>query len=216
MDARYQVVERYYRQEHFDFYRAYRSPFYTVTFPLELTRLKAFAERHGYSVYANLCYGFTRAAAAIEDFRYRVRDGRVVLYERLHPALTVPAPGGRFSFSYIGWDPDVHAFNREARRVFAEAGSRVTLAESPHSNHLFFTALPGVPFTGFTHAESGDPTAGEPRVAFGRFARRDGRLEVPVGVQVNHAFIDGAALGALVEGAQRAFDDPESGRPETV
>jgi chloramphenicol O-acetyltransferase len=53
-------------------------------------------------------------------------------------------------------------------------------------------------------------------VAFGRFARRDGRLEVPVGVQVNHAFIDGAALGALVEGAQRAFDDPESGRPETV
>ena len=52
----HRIVERYYRQEHFDFYRDYRSPFYSVTFDLDATRVKAFADQRGYSTYANLCY----------------------------------------------------------------------------------------------------------------------------------------------------------------
>ena len=123
-------------------------------------------------------------------------------------ASPCPAPDGRFSFAYLAYHPDPHRFNARARPLLAAAGARVSLTESRHRNFIFFTALPGVSFTAFTHVVPDDPTEGEPRVAFGRYAERDGRLSVPVGLQVNHAFIDGAALGALVAAVERAYAEP--------
>ncbi len=213
MNTRHRIVETYYRQQHYDFWSRYQNPFYATTFHLDMTRLKAFADERGYSVYVNLCYFFTRAMRAVEDFRYRLLDGRLVLYDEIHPGLTLPAPGGLFTFAYYEYHPDVAVFNERAREISEEARRTVDLGESEHRNQIFFTALPKVPFTSFTHATC-QPTDAEPRVAFGQFAERDGRLLVPVGLQVNHMFIDGNALGELVEGAQRAFDEavPTSAR----
>ncbi len=202
---RYQEVDDYYRRQHFDFYRDYRSPFWSVTFELEITALKNHLAERGWPVYLNLCYYFTRAMQELEDFRYRLLDGRIVLYDVVHPGLTVPAPGGLFSFQYHQYDPDPERFNRRAARVAPADG--VSLTESEHRNYVFFTALPGVPFTSFTHA-SDDPHETEPRVAFGRFRRDGGHLLVPVGLQVSHLFVDGAMVGALVEEAQSCYDNP--------
>lgn len=204
---KYRVVDDYPRQEHFDFYRRYRSPFYSITFSLDITRLKEFVDDRGYPVYLNLCYFFTRAAGAIEDFRYRVLDGRIVLYDELHPGLAVPAPGGLFSFAYFRSDPDVETFNREAAPVLQAAEARASLVESRHRNYLFFTAIPGVAFSSFTHAWD-EATDAAPRVAFGKFQRDGARLLTSVGLQVNHLFIDGRALGELVQGVQALYDDP--------
>ena len=207
----YHVVEDYYRQEHYDFYKSYGSPVYSTTITFDITRVKKLSDRRGDSIYLTLCYYFTGAAQVVEDFRYRICDGRIVLYERLHLGLTVPAPDGRFSFANLRYDPDPDVFFQAAGPVLARARSRVALAGSVHQNYLYFTALPAVPFTGFTHAQSGDPTDVAPRVAFGRFEHRRGRLFVPVGIQVSHLFIDGRALGDLVEGVQARYLDPEGG-----
>jgi chloramphenicol O-acetyltransferase type A len=205
MNTRHRVVEDYYRQRHFDFWSAYQNPFYAATFHLDATRLKAFTDARGYSIYVNLCYFMTRALRGIEDFRYRLVDGRIVLYEEIHPGLTLPAPDGLFTFAYFEYDDDVAAFNERAREVAATARRGVDLGESEHRNWVFFTALPKVPFTSFTHATR-SPDDTEPQVAFGRFSERGGRLLVPVGLQVNHRLIDGRALGEAVEGTQRELD----------
>lgn len=205
MNASYRVVDAYYRQQHFDFWSVYQNPFYAATVQLDVTRLKAFTDARGYSIYVNLCYFMTRALRAIEDFRYRLLDGRIVLYEEIHPGLTLPAPGGLFTFAYFEYDDDVAAFNARAAETSASARAKVDLGESEHRNWVFFTALPKVPFTSFTHATR-LPTDTEPQVAFGQFAERDGRLWVPAGVQVNHRLIDGRALGEAVEKTQQVFD----------
>ena len=207
MSNRYRVVESYRRQPHFDFFSKYRNPFYATTFHLDMTGLKRFTEEREYPLYLNLCYYTTRAMHEIEDFRYRLLDGRLVLYDEIHPGLTVPAPGGLFTFAYHRYHPDVARFNERARQVSEASRQGVELEDPEHRNGVWFTALPKVPFTSFTHA-SNLPTDSEPQVAFGKYTERDGRLLVPVGVQVNHSLIDGNALGELVERAQRWFDEP--------
>jgi len=207
VSGRYRVVETYYRRQHFDFWSEYRNPFYSATFPLDMTRLRAFAGERGHPIYASLCYYFTRAMRGLEDFRYRLLDGRIVLYEELHPALTLPAPGGLFTFAALEYHPDVEVFHERARQVSEEARRSVDLGPSEHLDRIYFTALPKVPFTSFTHAThlAADTV---PRVAFGKFTERDGRVTVPVSVQVSHVFIDGNALGELVERSQVCFDEP--------
>jgi chloramphenicol O-acetyltransferase type A len=201
----FRAVPEYDRQHLFDYYRRFANPFYSMTFELEATPLKAFVGRHGYRTYLNLCYFFTRAAQSIEDFRYRWRDGKVVLYERLHPGLTVPAAGGRFSYAHLRFDEDVHRFNEEAETRLPPPTAEARLPVTEHENFLFFTAIPNAVFSGFTHAWA-SPLDGAPRVAFGSLFERDDRLWTSVGVQVNHCFIDGRALGELARRAQEEFD----------
>ncbi len=204
---RFRVVADYRRREHFEFYRRFRHPFYSATFELEFSRWKAFADEHGYSTYVNLCYAFTRAMQPLADFRYRWRGGEIVLYETVHPGLTYPAAGGLFSFVYLDYDADVHRFNERARSRLPAVDEPPRLEESEHGNYVFYTALPGVPFSAFSHATD-DPLDGAPRVAFGRFRPDGEKIWVPVGIEVNHAFIDGRALGELYERAATELRRP--------
>ncbi len=205
MSAPRRVVDDYYRREHLEFFARYRSPFYSVSFELDATAFKAELDRRGQPVYLNFVWAMTAALQAVEDFRYRLEDGQVMLYEQLHPGLTVPAPGGRFSFCALEFHPDRDEFNRRSAPRLAEASAGVDLGGGTGPEYAYFTALPKVPFTAFTHVAPDDPLAGQPRVAFGRFAHRDGRLVVPVALLVNHVYIDGVALGRLYEEAERRF-----------
>jgi len=203
----YRQVLSYARQQHFDFFSRYAMPFYSLTFEMDATGVKAFAERRGYSFYINLCYFFTRGMQQVEAFRYRVREGQLVIYDELEVAATIPAPEGLFSFAYLGFDPDPDVYNRTAAEIVAAARERPMLTEVDDTNHVLYTALPGVRFTGLTHARTDDRTDARPRVAFGKLHYVDGRLMIPVGLEVNHVFIDGNHLSQLVELTQQEMDD---------
>lgn len=45
-----------------------------------------------------------------------------------------------------------------------------------------------------------------PRIAWGRFVPRDGRIEVPFAVEANHAFVDGLHMAQLIGAVQRNLD----------
>lgn len=204
----YRRIDDYYRQEHFDFFRRSQSPFYAVTFHLEVGPLRDFLRERGYPIYLNLCYLFTKAMQPIEDFRYRLVDGEILLFDTVHPGLTVPAPGELFSFVYFDYHPRIEDFNERGIPILVEGGTRVSLETKTQRNYVFYSALPGVSFTGLTHTFD-DPTQTEPRVTFGKFFDDGGRLMVPIGMQVSHLFIDGAMLGRLVERATAIFAEPQ-------
>ena len=204
----YRVVQHYYRRETFEFFRGYRNPFYSISFHLPFGRLKTLLDDRGWKTYLNLCYFFTRAAQPLEDFRYRSKGGEIVLYDSIHPGLTVPAADGRFGFAYFDYVDDAATFNADAEMPPPDAPA--DLSERDDSIYLYFTAIPGVPFTGLTHATD-DPEDGATRVGFGKPFREGGELRVPVGLEVNHAFIDGRALGELYERAVHCFESPTDG-----
>lgn len=205
----YRVVENYYRQQHFDFFRPYPNPFYSITFELDATALKALCKERGYPVYLNLCYFLTKAMQEVEDFRYRLLDDEIVLYDALHLGITVPSADGLFSFAHYEFHPDTETFNRRAAAHADEGRGQATLETRNHTNYTYCTAIPGVSFTSFVHATPADTTEGAARVAFGKFIEREGKLLVPVGMTVNHIFIDGSALGALADKAEQLFRAPQ-------
>ena len=203
----YRAVDAYYRQQLFDFFRTFQLPIYSVTVELDITGLRDFTRKHELPIYLNSCYFFARARQEIEDFRYRLVDDRIVLYDELQLGLTVPAPGGMFSFAHFRNDPDVWRFNERAKPVLQQAKSALQTGPPNDHNYIFFTAAPQLRFTGVTHPVK-SPMEQEPKIAFGQHSERDGRLSVPVGMQVNHIFIDGAAMGKLVERVQEFYRDP--------
>jgi chloramphenicol O-acetyltransferase type A len=146
-----------------------------------------------------------RALQPIEAFRTRLLDGEVVLHDALRVGSAVPGPGRTFTFATVDWHPDAPTFLAAAAERFGAAAARVDLAAGGVPAFAYYTALPKVPFTSFTHARLPTNDAGQPETAFGKFQERDGRTMVPVGVLVNHVYVDGADLGALFEAAEASF-----------
>jgi chloramphenicol O-acetyltransferase type A len=201
----FRVLRDYPRRPHLEFFRRNPSPFYAVTFELEATRVLARARELGASTYAALVWAYHRALQGIDAFRTRLQGEEVVLYDTLRIGMTVPAPGRTFSFAPLVWEGDARAFLARASAVMAQASAQVDLSGGAAPDFAYYTALPKVPFTSFTHVALADPAAGQPEAAFGRFQEREGGTFVPVGVLVNHVYVDGADLGDLYEAARDSF-----------
>jgi chloramphenicol O-acetyltransferase type A len=199
------VLRDYPRRAHLEFFRRNPSPFYSVSFELEATQVLARARAVGASTYAALVWAYHRALLGIDAFRTRLQGEEVVLYDSLRIGMTVPAPERTFSFAPMAWEDDAPAFLERAAATMARASAAIDLSGGAAPDFAYYTALPKVPFSSFTHVALADPTAGQPGTAFGRFEDRGGRTFVPVGLLVNHLYVDGADLGDLYEAAQHSF-----------
>ena len=199
------LLTDYPRRAHLEFYRANPSPFYAVTFELEAARIRARAREVGGSTYAALCWAFHRAMLKVEAFRVRLESEDVVLLDTLRIGMTVPGPGRTFTFATHDWNPSGADFLKAAGEEMARSSAGVNLSRGNTPDFAYYTALPGVPFLGITHAPHRDRTAGQPMTAFGKFREDGPRLFVPVGLQVNHMYVDGLDVSDLYEGAQASF-----------
>ena len=201
------ILTHYPRRAHLEFYRANPSPFYAVTFELEASIVRARARAVGGSTYAALCWAFHRAMLRVEAFRTRLEGENVVLHDTLRIGMTVPGPGRTFTFATHEWTESGPAFLKAASAEIARAAEAVDLNRGGEPDFAYYTAVPGVPFLGITHAPHRDRTAGQPMTAFGKFREDGPRLYVPVGLQVNHMYVDGIDVSDLYQGAQASFVD---------
>lgn len=201
----FRVLQHYPRRAHLEFYRRNPNPFYSVNFELDATLVRARARALGASTYAAMVWAYHRALLGIDAFRTRLQGEDVVLYDTLRVGLTVPAPDRTFTFANLDWEPDPLTFLARAAAAVERASARVDLTGGTAPDYAYYTALPKVPFTSFTHVALADPTGGQPEAAFGRFRESGERTIVPVGIAINHLYVDGADLGDLYEAARDSF-----------
>ena len=193
------------RRPHVEFFRRNPSPFYSTTFELDATAVRARARALGVSSFGALVYAYHRALLTIDAFRTRLHGDELVLYDSLSVGMAVPGPERTFTFATLDWEPDAARFLALAAERTAAAADHVDLGGGAAPDFAYYTALPKVPFTSFAHVPLPDPTSGQPEAAFGKFRQADGKTFVPVGVQVNHLYVDGADLGELYEAAVNSF-----------
>lgn len=201
------VLTDYPRRAHLEFYRANPSPFYAVTFELEASKVRARAREVLGSTYAALCWSFHRALLKVDAFRVRLDGEDVVLHHTLRIGMTVPGPNRTFTFATHHWNESAIEFLKAAAAEIADSSALVNLNRGADPDFAYYTAVPGVPFLGITHVPHRDPAAGQPMTAFGKFREDGDLLFVPVGLQVNHMYVDGADIGDLYEAARVSFTE---------
>ena len=201
----FRVLDDYARREHLELFRRHTDPFYTVSFELDATRVRARAKALGASTYAALVFAYHRAMLPLDAFRTRLDGERVILLETLRVGMTVPAPRRTFGFVEVPWQIDAESFLAGAAARMANASEAADLSVGG-GDFAYYTALSRVPFTSFTHVALPEKTDGQPEAAFGKFRRDGDRTLVPVGVMVNHLYVDGADLGDLYEAVSGSFE----------
>lgn len=208
---RYVNMETSPRCEHFELFNSWDYPHFNMCANVDLTAFYPAVKSRGVSFTVGIIYVLTRAANAIPEFRQRIREGKVVEHEIVHPSTTILAKDDLFSFCTMTYEPDFSSFAAGAAKQIACVQEHPTVdSDSFEDDLLYMTSIPWVSFTSFMHPVHLHPVDSVPRFAWGKYFEEGELLKMPLSVQGHHALMDGLHVGRYYAEVQEYLNEPEA------
>ena len=188
------------RRGHYEFFAPMSNPFYSLTFPVDVTTLKSYTKRNKLSFYYSLVYLVTKAMDQVEAFRYKCRGEEIVLHDHLIPSFTDLKPGSElFHITTLEAGEDMAGFCRRAGEASRAQTAFITAGPWPGDQLIYFTCQPWFPITSLTNERDLNPEDSVPRVAWGKYEEKDGRLVLSISLELNHRLVDGVHVGQFYQ-----------------
>jgi chloramphenicol O-acetyltransferase type A len=206
------------RREVFEFYKNFDKPFFNICTRLEVTNLLQELRNHpGVSVALTYHYFALRAANEIEQFRYRLRDGKVLVHDVINGGTTLMLPNETFTLVYFDYAKTFGEFIGPAQRAIEEMKQDATFSPRHEDDaRIHCTTLPWIAFTSFSHARNSRRDDSVPKISFGKFTRENDRTLMPFSVEVHHALVDGLHVGRYLARIEEMLAQPEIYLNESV
>jgi len=198
------------RRQHFEFFSGFEYPHFGMCANVDLTAFYPAVKQRGFSLTIAIVYLIARASNAIPEFRYRIRDGKVIEHEIVNPGFTILVEDDVFSFCNTDYDEDFSTFAAKASENIALVKENLWVQKVLQDDMIFMTAIPWVSFTSFLHPMKLMPADSIPRFVWGKFIEENQRLKMPLGVQGHHALIDGVHVGKFYAEIQNYLQQPEA------
>ncbi len=180
-------------------------PQFCVTFEADITSFKEKVKRQGLSFTMAMVYAVCKCANEIEEFRYRFLDGNIVLYDRVDTAFTYL---DKFTnlFKVVNV-PFVDDINEYCKLAYTTANEQKEYFTGPLGNDVFqCSPMPWVTYTHISHTNSGKKDNATPLFDWGKYYEKNGKIMIPISVQVHHSFVDGIHIGKFVNRLQDYFE----------
>jgi chloramphenicol O-acetyltransferase type A len=101
-------------------------------------------------------------------------------------------------------------FRPHADTAISAAKQKVDLEESPERDDLIYvTSIPWISFTSLMNPVPLRPIDSFPRIAWGKYFEENGRIKLPLHLQVHHGLMDGFHAGQFFNALQEMCDHPE-------
>jgi chloramphenicol O-acetyltransferase type A len=208
---RYLDLDSWNRRQHFDLFRVYEKPFFNLCAPVDVTTVRELCRKPGGpSFFLATFYLSLQAANQVEPFRYRLRGDRVLIHDVIHGGTTALRDDDTFGFAYFDYDEDFDRFHRRGRAELerVRTGPKDLQADSDGDDQIYYSVIPWVAFTSFSHARRYGLEDSIPRIVFGKTYQDGDRWRMPVSVEVHHALVDGIHVGRFFEIYQGYLDEP--------
>ncbi|AZR74387.1 chloramphenicol acetyltransferase [Anoxybacter fermentans] len=207
---KYIDLDNWPRKRHFNFFKQMDYPHFSLCANVDLTKIYPFIKENNLSFFKTILYIAVRTANNIKEFRYRIRGEKIIEHEIIHPAFTVLREDEVFSFCRADYKEDFIEFCKEVAKKMDMVKKNLCLEDEPgKDNHLIITSIPWISFTSLSHPINLDPTDSIPRIAWGKYFKENGKLKIPLSVQVHHALMDGLHVGKYFSAFQNLLNHPE-------
>jgi len=190
-------IEKWERKEHFKFFSGMDYPFYNVCFDLDITQLLPVVKTKRLNFYYTMIYLATLSANQVDEFKYRIRNGKVVKHETIHPSFTDINDGSDlFKIITLDLKENLSKFVSHAEET-SKGQSEFILPRDKNGGDdlVFISALPWISYTSISHTIHFNQNDSIPWVSWGKYFNRDISILLPFSLQVNHSFIDGIHVG---------------------
>lgn len=191
------------RRAHYDFFTPMSDPFYTLTFPVDVTPLRAWCRANAMPFYPAMVFAVTKAMETVDAFHYKDRDGVIVRHDTLVPSFTDLKPGSElFQIVTVEAGEDPADFCRRAKAQAAAQTEFITSGPWDGDQLVYFTCLPWFPLTALKNEKDVNPSDSVPRAAWGRW-EEGSRTRLLLSLELNHRLLDGVHVGRFYEALNR-------------
>lgn len=191
-------MDEYPRRAHFDYFRSLAYPYVGLTAEVDVSRLIRLLKSRGLPVFLPLLYCVTRAANSVPEFRQRIRGDIIIEYDYSEASYTLALENGLYCYcspkSRLPFQ-DFLSHAREAERRAAEAPS-IAEDEAEAESLLFISCIPWISQTALVQPVP-FPADSNPRITWGKYLERGGRLYLPLSLLCHHALIDGLHIASF-------------------
>lgn len=206
---KYIDIEKWERKNHYTYFNGLTYPHFSICGNLDITKFYGFIKEKGYPFFATFLYASVHTANSIKEFRYRIRDKKVVEHDFVHPSFTVMTEKQVFSFCTVPYLQNFNDFLHTTLKEIEIARSNVKIDDEPgRDDLLYITSIPWVSFTGISHPIHMNPVDSIPRITWGKFFEENGVMKLPFSLQTHHALMDGAHVGQYFVKIQELLDNP--------
>lgn len=196
-------MDQWIRKEHYLFFSKFEEPFFGLTINIDCTDAYKQAKSKGYSFFLYYLYRALKAINEIENFRYRIIDKQVYLFDQINASATISRPNGTFGFAYMDYHKNELYFHRMAINEIEHVQKTTTLVPAVSGeNVVHFSAVPWLDFRALSHARSFSFSDSTPKISFGKVTENNQIKTMPVSVHVHHGLMDGYHVGIFVENFQ--------------
>lgn len=203
-------LETWNRKEHFEFFSQFEEPFFGVTVQVDCTKAYQNAKQIGVSFFAYYLFKTLVAVNQIENFRYRIHEKEVFIYDKINASATILRNDNTFGFSFMEFESEIHAFAKnvstESDRVKNTSG--LFTRDFSTVNLIHFSTLALINFTSFSHARSFTFEDSCPKISFGKMEiAENGQRSFSMSIHVHHGLMDGYHVGNFVDLFQKLMNE---------
>lgn len=207
MSNNYKVIDEknWERAMHCMVFRNNVEPAFCVTFEVDITNFLQKIRQKKFSFTLAMVYAVCKCANEIEAFRYRFLDGNIVLFDSIDTAFTYINPESElFKVVNVPMQDSMEAYVKLAVKTVKEQSQYFI---GPLGNDVFqCSPMPWITYTHISHTNSGKKDNATPLFDWGKYYEKDGRVVMPLSVQVHHSFVDGIHIGKFANGLQKFMD----------
>jgi len=204
---KYLDIENWNRKQHFEHFRTLADPSFAIVAKVEVSKCYETAKKNKQSFFVKYLHACMKAINAVENFKYRIEDDKIAIYEAINTSATVSRADNTFGFSYFEFSEDFEIFNARFQKEKERIQNSTNLFPPKYSSAcIHCSALPWVNFTGHKEPNSGNKNDSVPQLAFGKVEKENGKMLMSIAVNVNHALVDGYHVGQFFEKFQVELD----------
>ena len=194
------------RAIHCAIFRNYIEPNFCVTFEVDVTNFYKKIKAQNLSFTLSMVYAVCKCANDIENFRYRFLDDKIVLFDKIDTAFTLLDKNTElFKVVNVPFLENLQDYVKLAKKI---SDAQKEYFNAPLGNDIFqCSPMNFLTYTHISHTISGKKDISTPIFDWGKFREVEGKLFMPLSVQVHHSFVDGVHIGKFAEKLKKYLDE---------
>lgn len=208
---KYVDLKNWKRKGHYEFFHRMDYPQFNICMDIDVSNFVKFTRQNGLSFYYAMIFATTSVINQIDDFKYRIRDDKVVIHDKIHPSFTDMNKDGKddlFKLVTVELKDDIYKFEKTAKEASERQQDYFGLDKLIGRDDLIYiTCIPWISFTHISHTISLNKNDSVPRISWGKYYKQGDKILLPFSVQVNHALIDGFHIGKYVDRLKTLIDE---------
>lgn len=192
------------RKKHFAYFSGLAYPYVGTTANVDISDVLQKIKREKLPFFLTVCYCAARAANSVPELRQRIRDGRIVEFDRCRTSHTVALEDGTYCYCTLDCATPFDEYLTAGKAAQEEAKRRRSLEEDAEDplELLYVSTVPWLSYTSLVQPVP-MPADSHPRITWGKYFSQEGKTLLPVSILCHHALVDGVHIASFYQALER-------------